>query len=185
VTVQFNTTSGAVIIVISLILMLTAPWLVAYANSGRILRAQPWFVGIKGALTAQQVSEHLYGGAMDGYPRMSYTATGTPFSVPGEATVREGNPSQFTQAAEARYGQHIYTLVDTLSGTLYYFVASRPPTVCIFAGREGGLGRFVLCSESCTINELHKESVVRMPSYISRAMLLTDWIALGGVDDHH
>ncbi|KIK72885.1 hypothetical protein PAXRUDRAFT_21476, partial [Paxillus rubicundulus Ve08.2h10] len=98
---------------------------------------------------------------------------------------REGNPSQFTQAAEARHDQPIYTLVDTLSGTLYYFTASRPPTVCLFTGREGGLGRFVLCSESCTINELHKETVVRMPSYIGRAMLLSDWVALGGVDDQN
>ncbi|KAN0080205.1 hypothetical protein V8E55_009771 [Tylopilus felleus] len=29
-----------------------------------------------------------------------------------------------------------------------------------------GWGRFVLCSERCTDNELHKETVIRMPWYI-------------------
>ncbi|KAF9225011.1 hypothetical protein BS17DRAFT_61481 [Gyrodon lividus] len=180
---QFNAAGGAFLIVIGILLMLSSPILVAYANSGRVLFAQPWLVGVKGALTVEQVSEHLYGGAMSSFPRMSYTPTGSPFAIPGADIVREGNASQFTQAAEARYNGHIYTLVDTLSGTLYYFIASRPPTVCLFTGREGGLGRFVLCSESCTINELHKETVVRMPSFIGRAMTLCDWVALGGVED--
>jgi hypothetical protein len=62
---------------------------------------------------------------------------------------------------------------------MYYFRALRAPTVCIFAGREGGLGRFVLCSERCDINELHKESVLRMPTEISQKMELCGWVALG------
>jgi hypothetical protein len=181
--VNFNPPGGALLIVVGILLMLSAPYLVAYANSGRVLFAEPWFIGVKGVLTVEQVSQRLYGGAMSSFPRMSYTASGSPFALAADGTVREGDPSQFTQAADARYNGHIYTLIDTLSGTLYYFIASRPPTVCLFTGREGGLGRFVLCSESCTINELHKETVIRMPSYISRAMLLCDWVALGGVDE--
>ncbi|KAF9241095.1 hypothetical protein BU15DRAFT_73575 [Melanogaster broomeanus] len=173
----------AFFIVLGILLMLAAPFLVAYANSGRVLSSEPWLIGVKGVLTADQVTEHLYGGTLSGSsPRTSYTPSGSPFAMPAEDKIRQGNPSQFTHAVEARYRDRVYTLVDTLSGTLYYFVASRPPTVCLFTGREGGLGRFVLCSESCTINELHKETVVRMPSYISRGMLLCDWVALGGVD---
>ena len=77
---------------------------------------------------------------------------------------------------------NVYTLVDTVAGQVYYFTAARPPTVCIYAGREGGLGRFILCSESCNLNELHKETVLRMPSYIANSMRFCDWLAVGGVD---
>ncbi|KAH7885199.1 hypothetical protein F5I97DRAFT_1956269 [Phlebopus sp. FC_14] len=180
--VAVNTAAGALLIAIGLLLMLSAPYLIAYANSGRILFAEPWLVGVKGVLTVEQAAMHLYGGAMSNFPRMSYTPSGSPFALADDGLVREGNPAQFDQAGDPRYRENIYTLVDTLSGTLYYFMAARPPTVCLFTGREGGMGRFVLCSESCTINELHKETVVRMPSYISRAMILCDWVALGGVD---
>lgn len=72
----------------------------------------------------------------------------------------------------------MYTLIDTCSSTMYYFCAERAPTVCIFAGREGGLGRVVLCSENCKDNELRKEMVLRMPTEISQKMELCGWVAL-------
>jgi hypothetical protein len=62
---------------------------------------------------------------------------------------------------------------------MYYFHVERPPIVCVFTGREGGLGRFVLCSERCDINEPQKESVLRMPTEISQKMELCGWLALG------
>jgi hypothetical protein len=76
----------------------------------------------------------------------------------------------------------VYTLVDTVANQVYYFTAARPPTVCLYLGREGGLGRFALCSESCNLNELHKETVLRMPSYIANSMRFCDWLAVGGLD---
>ncbi|KAH7915431.1 hypothetical protein BJ138DRAFT_86659 [Hygrophoropsis aurantiaca] len=179
--IAFNPVAGGIFIFIALVLLIFSPLMVAYSNSGRILLAQPWLIGIKGVLTAEQVSEHLFGGAMGNFPRMFYTASGSPFAIPQMKEFREGDSAQASLASGAEWNEHMYTLVDTFSCTLYYFIAERPPTVCLFTGLEGGLGRFVLCSESCTINELHKETVLRMPSYISQSMLQCDWVALGGV----
>ncbi|KAH7923822.1 hypothetical protein BV22DRAFT_557711 [Leucogyrophana mollusca] len=180
--VAFNPVAGGIFIAFALVLLVFSPLMIAYSNSGRILLAQPWLIGVKGVLTADQVAQHLYGGALGNFPRMFYTPSGSPFSVPEKQQFREGDSAQTNLASGAEWNDHMYTLVDTLSCTLYYFVAERPPTVCLFTGREGGLGRFVLCSETCTINELHKESVLRMPSYIRRSMLPCDWVALGGVE---
>ena len=78
-----------------------------------------------------------------------------------------------------KYG-NVYTLVDTHSDTIYHFTPNNPPTVCVFLGREGGLGIFVLCSETCHLNELHKVAVLKMPSYIAGAMKPCGWLAIGG-----
>jgi hypothetical protein len=146
------------------------------------VKAQPWFIGVKGVISIAEVEKHLYGGAKGHFPRMNFTASGSPFSKPEQGSKRGGSLRQYEHAksVESEPGAgHMYTLIDTCSSTMYYFRASRAPTVCIFAGREGGLGRFVLCSERCDINELHKESVLRMPTEISQKMELCGWVALG------
>ncbi|KIK43148.1 hypothetical protein CY34DRAFT_728356 [Suillus luteus UH-Slu-Lm8-n1] len=173
---------GITLIIIGLLLLVASPRLFVYSQSGRIVSAQPWFIGVKGVVSITQVENHLYGGARGHFPRMYFTPSGSQFSIPERGTERGGSFRQFDYAKLADSGPdagHIYTLIDTCSSTMYYFRAERPPTVCIFAGREGGLGRFVLCSERCDINELHKESVLRMPTEISQKMELTGWIALG------
>jgi hypothetical protein len=170
-------------LVIAIILMLFAPLLVAYGASGRIVHAQPWLVGVKGLISAEEASSLLYGGSISTLPRTSYTPSGTPLSRTETGQFRRGDPAQLHALRPLPYGARedddLYTLVDTLSATIYYFRAARPPTVCLYTGRESGMGRFVLCSERCTINELHKETVVRMPWYISQSMSACDWVALG------
>ncbi|KAG2070147.1 hypothetical protein BDR04DRAFT_654397 [Suillus decipiens] len=173
---------GITLIAVALVLLLLSPWMFVFHHSGRIVRTQPWFIGVKGVISITEVERHLYGDATGHFPRMSFTPSGSQFSVPERSTERGGSFEQYDQAKLADSGQdagHIYTLIDTCSSTMYYFRAERPPTVCIFAGREGGLGRFVLCSERCDINELHKESVLRMPMEISEKMELCGWVALG------
>ncbi|KAH0831057.1 hypothetical protein J3R83DRAFT_13580 [Lanmaoa asiatica] len=169
-------------LIIALILMLFAPLLVAYGTSGRIVQAQPWLIGVKGLISAEEASELTYGGAISALPRTSYSPSGTPLSKTETGQFRRGDPAQLEalkpQRGEREANDDLYTLIDTLSATIYYFRAARPPTVCVFTGRESGMGRFVLCSERCTINELHKETVVRMPWYISQSMRACDWIAL-------
>ncbi|KAG2130334.1 hypothetical protein DEU56DRAFT_466684 [Suillus clintonianus] len=153
-----------------------------------IRRVEPWLIGVKGVLSADDVSKYLYGGQIKGPHSMRYATSGSHFSKPKPSSrFRVGDPAQFTIAD--RKAPHIdgkgdmYTLVETLSSTIYYFRARRPPTVCLFTGREGGRGRFVLCSESCELNELQKETVLRMPTFISEAMYLSDWVALGCRED--
>lgn len=180
--VPFNLPGGIALLGCAVLLMCISPFLIAYSNSGRILSSQPWLIGVKGVITAEDVADHLYGGTLSQAPRVSYTPSGSTFARPGEDVVREGHDCQVNLAMDPRLRDDIYTLIDTLSGTIYYFVARRPPTVCLFTGREGGLGRFVLCSETCDINELHKETVLRMPSYIFRSMTPCDWVAIGGLN---
>ncbi|EGN98187.1 hypothetical protein SERLA73DRAFT_161075 [Serpula lacrymans var. lacrymans S7.3] len=182
VLVPFERSSGIAIIVISLILLLVSPKLIVYSHSGRVMLAQPWLIGVKGIITAEQASKRLYGSTKSSFPQTFYTASGSEFAVPNEQAIRKGDDSQVTLASGPEWAGNVYTLIDTKSFTIYYFRAERPPTVCVFTGREGGLGRFVLCSESCTINELHKETVLRMPSYISKSMWACDWLAIGGLD---
>ncbi|KAG1743660.1 uncharacterized protein EDB91DRAFT_220585 [Suillus paluster] len=178
-----NRTGSIVLIVIGIVFLCLSPRLFLFSQSGRIVAAQPWFIGVKGVIDVAEVERHLYGGTVAGHlPRMSYTPSGSQFSIPEQNTVRGGRDIQYGSAILGNSGPHaghVFTLIDTCSSTMYYFRAERPPTVCIFTGREGGLGRFVLCSERCSINELHKESVLRMPTEISQKMELCGWIALG------
>ncbi|KAG2747884.1 hypothetical protein P692DRAFT_20806046 [Suillus brevipes Sb2] len=176
-------TGGIALIIIGLVILFSSPHLFVYSHSGRIVAAQPWLIGVKGAISKEDVEMNLYGGARGHFPRMYFTPSGSHFSVPEQGTERGGSFKQYEAAkiADTRGPDagHIYTLIDTCSSTMYYFRAERPPTVCIFTGQEGGLGRFVLCSERCGINELHKESVLRMPTEISQKMEHTGWVALG------
>ncbi|KAG1905130.1 uncharacterized protein F5891DRAFT_1011047 [Suillus fuscotomentosus] len=180
---MINRVGGIALTVIGLVLLIVSPRLFVFSQSGRIVSAQPWLIGVKGVVSIKEVESHLYGGAARGhFPRMYFTPSGSQFSIPERGLDRGGSFRQYDYAKLADSGPdagHIYTLIDTCSSTMYYFRAQRPPTVCIYAGREGGLGRFVLCSEKCDINELHKESVLRMPTEISEKMELCGWVALG------
>ncbi|OJA10097.1 hypothetical protein AZE42_07527 [Rhizopogon vesiculosus] len=90
------------------------------------------------------VEKHIYGGAIGHYfPRMSFTPSGSQFSIAKHGTNREGCETQYNKAKIEESGLgagKMYTLIDTTSSTMYYFRAERAPTVCIFTGREGGLG---------------------------------------------
>ena len=160
-------------------LLLFGPVLTAYSISGRILNTQPWLIGVKGVLSPDEAADRIYGATLSRHRRrLSYTPSGSLFSRPSEDEIRDGLQIQYEQVKNVQRDD-VYTLIDTCSATIYYFTAERPPTVCLFTGHEGGLGRFVLCSENCTANELHKETVLRMPSYIQGAMRPCNWVAIG------
>lgn len=173
---------GAVFIVMALLGLLLAPKLMVYGNTGMVLRARPWLVGIKGYMSAEDVGVELYGCVSQkrDVPTIAYSSSGSILARASELHIRGGDLVQSEHVASTT--PNVYTLVDTVANQVYYFTAARPPTVALFVGREGGLGRFVLCSESCTINELHKETVLRMPSYIANSMRFCDWVAVGGID---
>ncbi|KAG2046736.1 hypothetical protein BDR06DRAFT_964692 [Suillus hirtellus] len=185
--IKISRAGGIVFIVFGIILLLLSPVLLLYGKSGRIVTAQPWLIGVKGVIDRETVEGHLYGGTIAHFPKILhlptvyFTPSGSPFSTPEQLARRRGSDKQYEYAKEQEKSGpgHMYTLVDTYSSTMYYFRAERPPTVCIFTGREGGLGRFILCSENCKENELHKEMVLRMPTEISQRMELCGWVALG------
>ena len=160
------------------LVFLFCPIATMYAISGCILSSQPWLIGVKGVLSPDKAADRVYGATLSKHSHLSYTPSGSVFSQLSEGDIHEGLQIQYEEAKKIQRDD-IYTLVDTCSGTIYYFIATRPPTVCLFTGREGGLGRFVLCSENCTANELHKETVLRMPTYIHRAMKPCKWVAIG------
>ncbi|KAG1859632.1 hypothetical protein F4604DRAFT_1588860 [Suillus subluteus] len=176
---------GIVVLAFSLILLIFAPVLTTYAHSGRVVLAQPWLIRVKGVISAQEASDRLYGYQIGDSRRTLYTPLGSPLARPTESDsqFREGHISQYNEALAAPpfdpIEGHMFTLVDTISCMIYYFRAHRPPTVCLFAGSEGGQGRFVLASEECSSSELRRETVLRMPSYISAYMHTCDWVALG------
>ena len=169
---------GTVFFGLAAFLLFFSPILTAYSISGFILDTQLWLIGVKGVLSPDKAADHIYGATLSEHPRLSYTPSGSLFSRPSEDEIRGGLQIQYEEARDIQRND-VYTLIDTYSATMYYFTAERPPTVCLFTGREGGLGRFVLCSENCTANELHKETVLRMPSYIHRAMKPCSWVAMG------
>lgn len=188
-TVNVSLSPAATILAIVLfgwatILLILGPFMIAYSISGRILFTQPFLIGVKGAIKVEEASHYLYR-AWISRPRIIYTTSGSLLAQHAgrEGDIREGKKSQYDAVKELKNQDELYTLVDTSTGTLYYFTAERPPTVCLYTGREGGLGRFVLCSENCTANELHKETVIRMPSQIHRSMRSCGWLAIGGVEE--
>ncbi|KAG2130242.1 hypothetical protein DEU56DRAFT_973459, partial [Suillus clintonianus] len=158
---------GIACIAIGLIILLLSPVLFFYSKSGSVFIAQPWLIGVKGVIHRDVVESLLYGGTIKRFPRMFFTPSGSRFSVPERYELRGGSPAQYDEAIieeSGLYPGHMYTLIDTYSSTMYYFRAEKAPT--------GGLGRFLLCSENCQSNELHKESIIQK-------MELCGWVALG------
>ena len=174
---------GIILLVCGTVLLLLSPRLFVISEAGRVSNAQPWLIGVKGILDIDRAAMYLYGGGNKArYRRLCFTPSGSEFAAPEQGSIRAGSDVQFNNAIEAERGPQAgrtYTLIDTYSATIYYFCADKPPTVCLFTGREGGLGRFVLCSERCGDNELHKETVLRMPTEVSQRMELCGWVALG------
>jgi len=173
---------GVFFLLFGFLLLIVSPKAVQYGTSDMDTFADPWLVGVKGYLSARAMSRMLYGGSL-----VAYTPSGSTLARPKESGEdRAGDADAAELAAKDAEksladGESIYTLVDTLSNSICHFKAKRPPTVCVYVGREGGLGRYLLCSENCVGNELHKESVIRLPTYISDSMVRTDWLAIGSV----
>ncbi|KAI6144553.1 hypothetical protein BKA82DRAFT_4172877, partial [Pisolithus tinctorius] len=107
-------------------------------------------------MSPEEAANHIHGATLSKRQRLFFTPSGSLLAKPAEDDIRQGLESQYDEAL-MQTRDDIYTLIDRFSGTLYHFTAKRPLTVCLLTGREGGLGRFVLCSEDCVANELHKE----------------------------
>ncbi|KAG1732631.1 uncharacterized protein EDB91DRAFT_1251683 [Suillus paluster] len=134
----------------------------------RVVLARPWLVGAKGVISLPRK------------PPSSLLAKPTE----RDFKFREGHISQYkatlaTLSFNAIEG-FMFTLLDTVLGTIYYVHVHRPPTICLFTGTEGGQRRFVLCGEECNSSELRRETVLCVPSFISTRMNACDWVALGG-----
>ncbi|KAG9313271.1 hypothetical protein JVU11DRAFT_5575, partial [Chiua virens] len=181
-TTSADTLGGTVLFVCGIVLLLMSPRLFAFSEQSRVVDAQPWLIGVKGILDSDEAALRIFPGGNKGpHYNIEYTPSGSPFAIYEEGRERAGSKAQYNLALRAEQGEYagrMYTLIDTWSATIYYFSAEKPPTVCLFTGREGGMGRFVLCSETCYANELHKETVLRMPTEVSEKMDLGGWVAV-------
>ncbi|KAG2070805.1 hypothetical protein BDR04DRAFT_1231436 [Suillus decipiens] len=132
---------GIALIVIGTLLLIFSPSLFLYAKSGRITTVQPWLVGVKGVIDKNEAESHLYGGTIKHYPRMYYTPSGSQFSQPEQLGGRRGSDEQYVDAKKAEKSgpdaEHMYTLIDTYSSTMYYFRAERRQCAYSQDGREG------------------------------------------------
>jgi hypothetical protein len=186
-TVRSSRAIAALFIVFGILMLCAAPWMISYSNSGRVQAVEPWLVGVEGVLTAAEAEYHLYGSnpALGFQAKLTESPTGSLFSIPEKT-----GPMRIGCAAHdrARHAERqkstttkVFTIIDTESNTIYYIQAPRPPTVCVYVGHEGGLGRYILCSEHCDRNELHKETVLRMHTHVSECMMKSNWLAVGGL----
>ncbi|KAG2339966.1 hypothetical protein BDR05DRAFT_1036127 [Suillus weaverae] len=141
---------GITLICIGILLLILSPVLLLFGTSGRIVAAQPWFIGVKGVIDRKEVESHLYGGTIAHFQRMFFMPSRSPFSTPEQLARRGGSDKQYKDAVEQ----------------------------AVKSGQGRGLGRVVLCSENYKDNELHKEMVLRMPTEISQKMELCGWVAL-------
>ena len=76
-------TAGTTLVVFGVVVLLLSPKLVVYSESGRVVAAQPWLIGVKGILDIEQAMIHLYGGGTKGkHRRLFFTPSGSEFAVP-------------------------------------------------------------------------------------------------------
>ena len=86
--VKLSPAGGVALITIGIVLLILSPRLFVLSQSGLIVSAQLWFIGVKGVISIGE--EHLYGGAIGHFPRMSYTPSGSQFSILEQGESRGG-----------------------------------------------------------------------------------------------
>jgi hypothetical protein len=180
--------AGIPLILVGVFINCVAPWLIQYALSGRVMSVEPWLIGVEGFLSAADAETHVYGTKpfSNVPPKLVESPSGTEYALPDPRIKSKRVGIRVSSPVENDGPSRIdkkFTLVDTGSNTVYRFRARHPPTVCVFVGREGGLGRYILCSEQCHNMELHKETVLRMPTDISHMMKPCEWLAIGHLLD--
>lgn len=164
---------GALLFSWATLLIILGPFMIAYSISGRILFTQPLLIGVQGAVKIEEASHYLYRARLSRARIVCMTSGSALACHAGDGDMQQGQNIY----DEVKTMDDVCSLVDTSTGTLYYFTAKRPPTVCLYTGQESGSGRFVLCSEKCTADELVKETMLRMPSGIHSSMRPCGWLA--------
>ncbi|KAI6030842.1 hypothetical protein F5J12DRAFT_910326 [Pisolithus orientalis] len=143
-TIKLSLSPAAAILAVILfgwatILLILGPFMIAYSISGRILFTQPFLIGVKGALKVEEASHYLYRAWLV-RPRLAYTTSGSVLAEhAGEGDIREGDKTQYDEVKKLNRDD-LYTLIDTSTGTLYYFTAKPPADGVSVHGARGWAG---------------------------------------------
>ena len=178
---------GAILLVISLPLILLAPYIIRLLYTGKLWATQAWFFGFEGYIDLASLEKHIFGANMG---HLKWSTNGSPLSVPSpneygecigqDPTSIPSTAQKVEQAINARMGeQRIFTLVDTNTLTVTLFEAVRPPIAVVLCGAEGGMQRALLCSYEWSTQTLYRESVMRMETVILEKMQRVGRLRLG------
>jgi hypothetical protein len=169
---------GAILLVISLVVILASPYLVRLIYGGKLWGAQAWFFGFEGYLDLATIESSIYGSYSG---RLKWAASGSTLSrheqnpddecVGLDPTTDPAVRDMLEQAKTSGFGgRKVFTLVDTYTSTVTMFAAVRPPVAAILCGREGGMQRAVLCSYDWKTQTLYRETVLRMETPVLERM---------------
>ncbi|KAI9847911.1 MAG: hypothetical protein M1837_001428 [Sclerophora amabilis] len=165
---------GVFLIIVSLIIVFTAPWCIVTLYGGKVWGQRPWLIGIEGTLPIETIERLTFGNSIGRFqyaPSSSLLCEGDNFERVGVQPHIHGKVPP---------GHRVFTLVDTGTMMVTVFSAVRPPSVALLCGNEGGMIRAALCSYDRSTNCLHKETVVRMETPMWDKAQLLSWVKVGG-----
>lgn len=177
-----------IIFALSMVVVLTSPYLLLASYKGKFWGTQAWFFGIEGYMPIEIIERNLFGIDLG---RLKWSTNGSTLSEHREAKDRstlvgeceavppnipETQPHQAAQSALPKQDgqERLFTLVDTYSMTVTLFRAVRPPVAVMVCGREGGMQRAVLCSYDWRTQTFCRETVLRMKTLVVEKMFRVD-----------
>ncbi|KAK5346010.1 hypothetical protein LTS03_007596 [Exophiala xenobiotica] len=161
-----------ILLLFSLPIFVISPWLVRILYGGKPWNIAPHFLGFEGYLDIVTIETNIYGHYSG---RLTWSPAGSNLSrhqmneygeCIGEDPTSDGLVADMVkQAKYSNYGeQKVFTLVDTLNGSVTLFTATRPPVAALLCGQEGGMQRAVMVSLDWKTSTLYRETVLRMPT---------------------
>ena len=167
---------------IGIILSCFGPRSVRRLFGGSVQQTTPHLIGFEGVMPIDELEKIVFGNSNG---RLSYEPSSTPFCR-RDPDIRQGlepdfvsNPSLLPgMEAGLPKNQRLFTLVDTGQLTVSIFAASKPPTVALICGSEGGMLRAVLCSWRFSIDCLFREAVIRMEHDTWEQARTKSWLKL-------
>jgi len=170
---------GAILLVLTILVLIYAPWAMLKLYRGKFWGTQGWFFGIEGCVDIGEVEKCLFGG---NHNRLKWSTNGSMLSrhrlgrvhnrkvhecLPHEPAAASWSKKDFERERGLRGGvERLYTLIDTYSMEATLFWAEVPPTAVFICGSEGGMKRALLCSFDWKTNSFVRETVVRMKTMV-------------------
>jgi hypothetical protein len=170
---------GTILLVLTILILIYAPWAMLKLYRGKFWGTQGWFFGIEGCADLGEVEKCLFGG---NHNRLKWSTNGSMLSrhrrgrvhngavhecLPQEPAAAGWSKEQFEKERKRRGGiERLFTLIDTYSMEATLFWAEVPPTAVFICGSEGGMKRAMLCSFDWKTNGFVRETVVRMKTMV-------------------
>ncbi|GAO18681.1 hypothetical protein UVI_02058970 [Ustilaginoidea virens] len=178
---------GALLLILSLLIIVPSPYLVRVIYSGKIWGSQAWFFGFEGYLDLATIESHIFGAYLG---RLKWSPASSSISkhmmnehgecVGVDPTADAGVRAMVEQARHGAHGDlKVFTLVDTYTLTVTMFLAARPPVAVLICGREGGMQRALMCSYDWASQTLYRETVLRMETPVLERMFRVNRFRFG------